>query len=69
MASGASRPQVEAFLTADPDGRGCARDRIAADMTNELMNALGQTGRQSAADVKRARERGQWVGYDQPPRT
>ena len=68
MAAGASRAHVEAFLAADFDGRGSARDQIVADMTNELMGALGQAGQQSAADVKRVRERGQWTGYDQPPR-
>jgi len=67
IATGASPAQVDLFLAADPDGRGSARDQIAADMTNQLMGALGQPGHQSAADVKRARQRGQWTQYDQRP--
>jgi hypothetical protein len=37
-------------------------------MTNDLMAAFGQATRQSAADVKRIRERGNWMGLDQRPR-
>jgi hypothetical protein len=68
-ATGASPEQIELFLAADPDGQASIRDHLVADLTNELMGALGQTGRQTAADVKRVRERGNWIGYDQRPRT
>ena len=68
IATGAARAHVERFLEADPDGAGSIRDQIAADMTNALLHALGQPARQSAADVKRLRERGGWVHLDQPPR-
>ena len=68
MATGARREQVEQFLDADPQGRGSVRDQIAADMTNELLGALGQRARQSPADVKRLRARGGWTNLDRRPR-
>lgn len=68
IASGAPREKVEKFLNGDPDGAGTVRDQIAADMTNQLMQALGQRSRQTASDVKRIRERGGWVGLDRRPR-
>jgi hypothetical protein len=68
VASGVSQEQVEKFLNADPDGSGPIRDQIAAEMTNQLMEALGRPSRQSAADVKRIRERGGWLGLDRRPR-
>ncbi len=67
-ATGAPQEHIERFLTADPLGNGSLRDQIAADMTNQLLSALGQRGRQTAADVKRIRERGAWVGLDRRPR-
>ena len=66
--SGASGTHIEAFLAADPRGEGALRDRIAADMTNELLSALGQRGQQSPAEVKRIRERGNWTALGQRPR-
>jgi hypothetical protein len=68
MASGVPRPKVEKFFDADLNGAGTVRDQIAADMTNQLLGALGQRGRQTAGDVKRIRERGGWTRLDQRPR-
>lgn len=68
IASGAPRDKVEKFLDADPHGAGSVRDQIAADMTNQLLGALGQRGRQTAADVKRIRERGNWMALGRRPR-
>jgi hypothetical protein len=67
VATGLPAAKIERFLAADPDGDGTIRDHIAADMTNELMRALGNDTRQSAADVKRIRERGNWVNLDRRP--
>ena len=67
IATGASRVQVERFLDADPDGAGSIRDQIAADMTNDLLRAFGQSARQTARDVKRLRARGAWVHLDRQP--
>ena len=58
---------IEKFLEADPYGQGSIRDQITADMTNDLMRALGNDTRQTAADVKRIRERGNWVNLDRRP--
>ena len=69
IATGAAPAQVERFLDADLDGSGAVRDHIAASMTNQLMAALGQTARQSAADVRRIRDRGNWVTLDRRPET
>ena len=65
--SGVSSEKVERFLNAEPKGQAALRDQIAADMTNQLMDALGQRGRQTAGDVKRIRERGTWVRLDRRP--
>ena len=60
--------KIERFLNAEPaSGQGSVRDQIAADMTNQLLDALGQGSRQTRADVKRLRERGAWKGFDRPP--
>jgi hypothetical protein len=67
LASGAPREKVERFLLADLDGAGAVRDRIAADMTNDLLCALGQDGRQTASEVQRIRRRGRWVALDRRP--
>lgn len=69
IATGATREHIEAFLAADNRGGGTVRDGIIADVTNELMGALGQTGQQSVNEVKRLRERGLWVSYGERPRT
>jgi len=67
MATGASRDKVERFLDADVADAGTVRDAIAADMTNQLLEAFGQTGRQTVADVRRIRARGAWVHLDRRP--
>jgi hypothetical protein len=68
LATGAPRQKLEAFLDADPTGAGSVRDQIAADMTNQLMGALGQRTQQTVGDVKRLRKRGNWMGLGQRPR-
>jgi len=68
IASGVPRDKVEKFLNTDARGHGTIRDQIAADMTNQLLEALGQRSRQTAGDVKRLRERSGWVGLDRRPR-
>ena len=68
METGAPGDTVERFLNADVDGSGAIRDHIAADMTNQLLQALGQSSRQTSADVKRIRERGGWLHLDRRPR-
>jgi hypothetical protein len=68
VATGAPRRTIERFLDADPNGRGSVRDQIAADMTNQLLEALGQRPRQRVADVRRIRKRGGWTALDHRPR-
>ena len=58
--TGLPREKIEAFLAADPRGEGSVKDRILADMSTELLGAMGVNTRQSAQDVKRLRERGTW---------
>jgi hypothetical protein len=66
--TGASAEKIERFLDAEPrPGCGTVRDLIAAEMSNQLLAALGQRPTQSGADAKRLRERGAWRGYDQRP--
>lgn len=67
ISSGVPREKVERFLLADLDGAGAVRDRIAADMTNDLLGALGQRGRQTAGEVERIRRRGRWQVLDRRP--
>lgn len=65
--TGIATDAIERFLDADPYGSGSIRDQITADMTNDLMRALGNDTRHTAADVKRIRERGNWVNLDRRP--
>ena len=67
IASGAPPDKVEKFLLVDIDGGGAVRDQIAADMTNDLLHALGQTGRQTPRQVERIRRRGTWMTLDRRP--
>jgi hypothetical protein len=67
-ATGIDRAHIERFLEAEPSKDGASiRDQIAADMSNQLLEALGQPPEQSGAEVKKIRERGQWRSYDQRP--
>jgi hypothetical protein len=68
IASGAPRGKIENFLDADPEGTGAVRDQIAAAMANDLLRALGQSGRQTPRDVERIRQRGGWSALDRRPR-
>ncbi len=68
IASGAPRGKIEKFLAADLEGAGAVRDQIAANMTNELLQALGQSGRQTPRDVERIRQRGGWTALGRRPR-
>jgi hypothetical protein len=67
-ATGVAPDKLQRFLEAEPEkGKGTIRDRIAADMTNQLLGALGQRGHQTGGEVKVLRERGGWKGLDRPP--
>jgi len=67
VASGAPRDKVEKFLSADLDGEGAVCDQIAADMTNDLLQALGRAGRQTPRGVEYLRQRGGWMTLDRRP--
>ena len=67
IASGAPPEKVDRFLLTDIDGGGTVRDQIAAAMTNDLLHALGQTGRQTPRQVERIRQRGAWTMLDRRP--
>jgi len=68
LETGAPRVKVERFLESDVDGSGAVRDMIAADMTNQLLEAFGQRQRQTPKEVRRIRARGAWEALDRPPR-
>jgi hypothetical protein len=69
-ATGATPDHIERFLDAEPSrGAGTIRDLMAATMTNQLLDALGQRPTQSGSDAKRLRERGAWRDYDRRPPT
>ena len=66
--TGASPEEIERFIGSEPrPGAGTVRDLIAADMSNQLLAALGQAPTQTGTDTKRLRERGTWRAYDQRP--
>ncbi len=66
--TGLADGKIERFLNSEPSpGGGSIRDQIAADMTNQLLHALGQDGQQTSTGVKRLRERGSWKTFDRPP--
>jgi hypothetical protein len=53
--TGVAKKKLLKFLQADPDGKGSIQDQVTAEMTTELMNVMGISGRQTAAEVKRIR--------------
>lgn len=68
QATGVSPEKLQSFLEGEPEpGKGNVRDLIAADMTNQLLGALGQKGDQTGTGVRSLRERGGWKGLDRPP--
>ena len=67
LETGAPRRKVERFLESDVGGAGAVRDQIAADMTNQLLEAFGQRHRQTPEEVRRIRARGGWQALDRPP--
>ncbi len=56
------RPEkIMQFLKTDPDGRGSVRDRMTAEMTNELLKVMGINERQTPDDVGRIRKSGEKI--------
>lgn len=53
--TGVAKEKILVFLQADPDGKGSVQDQVTAEMTTELMNIMGISGRQTAGEVKRIR--------------
>jgi len=53
--TGVAKEKILTFLQADPDGTGSIQDQVTAEMTTELMNVMGISGRQTAQEVKRIR--------------
>ena len=68
IGTGLPREKIEAFLAADPRGEGSVKDRILADMSTELLGAMGVRAPQSAHDVKRLREKGEWQHLGERPK-
>ena len=54
-------------MNADPDGSGSIKDQITADMSTELLGAMGIRVQQTAQDVKRLRRKGVWHRMDEKP--
>ena len=54
--TGVPKEKIVRFLTADPDGKGSIQDQVTAEMTTELMNVMGMSGRQTPEEVKRIRD-------------
>ncbi len=65
--TGLPREKIEAFMNADPYGSGSVKDQITADMSTELLGAMGIRVQQTAQDVKRLRQQGTWQGMDEKP--
>jgi hypothetical protein len=53
--TGVAKEKILTFLQADPDGKGSVQDQVTAEMTTELMNVMGISGRQTPQEVKRIR--------------
>lgn len=67
-ASQVDREQIDRFLDSEPKrGQGTIRDHIAAEMTNQLLGALGRGATQNAVKTKKLRELGAWRSYDRRP--
>ena len=56
--TGVPPEKIMGFLKANPDGQGSVRDRLTADMTNELLKVMGINERQTPDGVERIREKG-----------
>jgi hypothetical protein len=54
--TGVSKEKILIFLQADPDGKGSVQDQVTAEITTELMNVMGMSGRQTPEEVKRIRD-------------
>lgn len=67
IATGLPREKIEAFMNADPNGQGNVKDQITADMSTELLGAMGVNVRQTADDVKQLRRQGNWRGMGERP--
>ncbi len=66
--TGATPDKIERFLNAEPQrGAGTVRDQMAAEMSNQLLDALGQPGAMSGGQARRLRERGAWRDLDRRP--
>jgi len=53
--TGVAKEKIMIFLQADPDGNGSIQDQVTAQMTSELMQVMGISGRQTPQEVKRIR--------------
>jgi hypothetical protein len=53
--TGVNKEKILVFLQANPDGKGSIQDQVTAEMTTELMNVMGMSGRQTPEEVKRIR--------------
>ena len=53
--TGVAKEKILRFLKADPNGTGSIQDQVTAEMTTELMNVMGMSGRQTPEEVKRIR--------------
>src|SRR5918999_4592642 len=53
--TGVAKEKILVFLQANPEGKGSIQDQVTAEMTTELMNIMGMSGRQSPQEVKRIR--------------
>lgn len=65
--TGLPREKVEAFMNADPKGTGSVKDQITADMSTELLGAMGINVSQTAQDVKNLHNQGNWHKMDERP--
>lgn len=68
LATGLPRTKIEAFLAADPYGEGSIKDRVIADVSTELLAAMGVYAPQHAREVKRLREKGDWRSLGERPK-